>query len=81
MAVNMNSIGNYSAYSFNTTKAGKSSTQNTAPVKQEEINNEEKSFFAGMYPSKQNEIMEYYYYEKSGRMNGIAVGTNIDRRG
>lgn len=49
MAVNMNSIGNYSAYSFNTTKAGKSSTQNTAPVKQEEINNE-KSFFAGMYP-------------------------------
>lgn len=40
-----------------------------------------KKFFAEMYPAKQNEIMEYYYYEKSGRMNGIAVGTNIDRRG
>ncbi|HMN16847.1 MAG TPA: hypothetical protein PKD03_04475 [Ignavibacteriaceae bacterium] len=81
MAVTMNSIGNYSAYNFNTVKAGKSSTQNTASVKHEEINKEEKKFFAEIYPAKQNEIMEYYYYEKSGRMNGIAVGTNIDRRG
>ncbi|MDT3695794.1 MAG: hypothetical protein ROY99_05325 [Ignavibacterium sp.] len=81
MAVTMNSIGNYSAYNFKTTNAGKSFTKHPTSIKPEEINNEEKKFFAGMYPAKQSEIMEYYYYEKSGRMNGIAVGTNIDRRG
>ena len=47
----------------------------------ESINTDEKKFFAEMYPAKQTEIMEYYYYEKSGKMNGISVGTNIDRRG
>lgn len=81
MAVSMNSIGNYSAYNFNTSKAGKTTSKNNLPFNHEGINNEEKKFFAEMYPAKQNEIMEYYYYEKSGRMNGIAVGTNLDRRG
>ncbi len=49
--------------------------------KNDNINTDEKKFFAEMYPAKNSEIMEYYYYEKSGRMNGISVGTNLDRRG
>lgn len=81
MAVSMNSIGNYSAYGLNTARTSKSNVKNAAQSRNESINNDEKKFFAEMYPAKQTEIMEYYYYEKSGKMNGISVGTNIDKRG
>jgi hypothetical protein len=81
MAVSMNSIGNYSAYGLNNTKNSKTNIKSASLVQSESINPDEKKFFAEMYPAKQNEIMEYYYYERSGRMNGISVGTNIDRRG
>jgi hypothetical protein len=81
MAVSMNSIGNYSAYGLNNAKTNKTNVNNNAAAKSENINPDEKKFFAEMYPAKQNEIMEYYYYERSGKMNGISVGTNLDRRG
>jgi hypothetical protein len=81
MAVSINSIGNYSAYGLSNAKSSKATLKNSALEVSENINPDEKKFFAEMYPAKQNEIMEYYYYEKSGRMNGISVGTNIDRRG
>jgi hypothetical protein len=77
----MNSIGNYSAYGLNTARSNKTKIENASKSQNESINNDEKKFFAEMYPAKQTEIMEYYYYEKSGRMNGISVGTNLDRRG
>jgi hypothetical protein len=80
MAVSMNLIGNYSAYGLNNAKSNKTNIKN-AVAQSESINPDEKKFFAEMYPAKQNEIMEYYYYERSGKMNGISVGTNIDRRG
>lgn len=80
MAVSMNSVGNYSAYGLNHAKTSKTNVKN-AFAQGENINPDEKKFFAEMYPAKQNEIMEYYYYERSGRMNGISVGTNLDRRG
>lgn len=80
MAVSMNLIGNYSAYGLNNAKSNKTNIKNTV-AQSESINPDEKKFFAEMYPAKQNEIMEYYYYERSGRMNGISVGTNLDRRG
>ena len=81
MAVSMNSIGNYSAYGLNNAKGNKTNIKNAALVQSESINLDEKKFFAQMYPANQNEIMEYHYYERSGKMNGISVGTNIDRRG
>jgi hypothetical protein len=81
MAVSMNSIGNYTAYGLNNAKSNKANLNNAVADLSENINPDEKKFFAQMYPAKKNEIMEYYYYEKSGRMNGISVGTNIDRRG
>lgn len=81
MAVSMNSIGNYSAYGLNNAKSDKTHIKNAVTAQSENINPEEKKFFAEMYPAKQNEIMEYYYYERSGKMNGISVGTNIDKRG
>lgn len=81
MAVSMNSIGNYTAYGLNSARGNKANILNTAALQNESINNDEKKFFAEMYPTKQTEIMEYYYYEKSGKMNGISVGTNLDRKG
>jgi len=80
MAVGMNSIGNYSAYGLNAARQNKTVLAKTSESKSENINSDEKEFFAKMYPAKQTEIMEYYY-EKNGKMNGIALGTNIDRRG
>jgi hypothetical protein len=80
MAVSMNSIGNYSAYGLNNAKSNKTNIKDSV-AQSESINPDEKKFFAEMYPAKQNEIMEYYYYERSGKMSGISVGTNIDRRG
>lgn len=52
MAVSMNSIGNYSAYNFNTSKAGKSLSKNNASFNPEGINNEEKKVFCRDVPSK-----------------------------
>jgi len=79
MAVSMNLIGNYSAYGLNNAKSNKTNIKN-AVAQSESINPDEKKFFAEMYPAKQNEIMEYYYYERSGKMSGISVRTNIGRR-
>ena len=81
MTVSMNSVGNYTSYGLNSPKASKPNVKNDAVLKNDNINTDEKKFFAEMYPAKNSEIMEYYYYEKSGRMNGISVGTNLDRRG
>lgn len=80
MAVNLNPVGNYTPYGLNSNVNNKTNVKNTAVSQNENINSDEKKFFAGMYPAKKTEIMEYYY-EKSGRMNGISLGTNIDRRG
>lgn len=81
MTVSMNSVGNYTSYGLNSAKTSKPNVKNDAVLKNDNINTDEKKFFAEMYPAKNSEIMEYYYYEKSGRMNGISVGTNLDRRG
>lgn len=81
MAVTMNSVGNYSAYALSSAKNNRANVKSVSEIQPENINSEEKKFFADMYPANRTEIMEYYYYEKSGRMNGISLGTNLDRRG
>jgi hypothetical protein len=52
-----------------------------APVKSEKINNEEKNFFINLYPDNKKEIADYHFYQKSGKMSGVAVGSLFDRRG
>lgn len=48
---------------------------------QEVINNEEKQFFANLFPEKQTEVMNYNFYNRSGKVNNVAqLGTIIDRR-
>lgn len=48
---------------------------------QEVINNEEKQFFANLFPEKQAEVMNYNFYNRSGKVNNVAqLGSIIDRR-
>ncbi len=93
MGISINSIGNYNPYA---SKVGATTiTRKAASVKQTEaanvsINNiskqnvistKEKEFFAHLYPDNIASIMDYHYYQRSGEMSGVAVGSLIDRRG
>lgn len=80
MAVNMNSIGNYDAKSISNSFK-KINTKNQSTGAAENIDSEEKMFFAKLYPEKGNEIMNYSFYERTGKMNGVSVGTNFDKKG
>ncbi len=53
----------------------------TMPKKSEELSPEEKNFFINKYPEKKNDISDYHFYEKSGKMSGVNVGQLLDRRG
>lgn len=81
MAIDINSVGNYSLYGIKKPNNSNSIERKETHSNSDQLNIEEKKFFAKMYPSKQNEIMNHYFYEKSGKLKNISTGTNIDRRG
>jgi antitoxin component YwqK of YwqJK toxin-antitoxin module len=45
------------------------------------ISNEEKKFFAGLYPESKEDVMNYHFYHKNGKMQGVTLGTFFDKRG
>ena len=45
------------------------------------ISSEEKKFFAKLYPEKTDDVMNYHFYQKTGKMQGVALGTLFDKRG
>ncbi|HEX2869569.1 MAG TPA: hypothetical protein VHO03_21170 [Ignavibacteriales bacterium] len=47
----------------------------------EGISSEEKNFFINLYPENKKEITDYHFYQKSGKMSGVALGSLFDRRG
>jgi hypothetical protein len=81
MSLNLNSIGNYNTFSPASKGANLSVSEKKATQNSENVSGAEKKFFAEMYPSNKNEIMRYSFYERNGRMNGISIGANLDRRG
>ncbi len=57
---------------------------NTTTVQKEQlgtVTNEEKKFFAGLYPENKTDIMNYHFYHKNGKMQGVTLGTIFDKRG
>lgn len=45
------------------------------------INKEEKQFFAEMFPEKKSEVMDYNFYNRSGKVvNNLQIGSLLDRR-
>jgi hypothetical protein len=45
------------------------------------ISEEEKIFFAEMYPLNKDEILDYHYYRKTGKPSGIVLGSLFDKKG
>lgn len=78
MKVGMNNVGNYSpAYFKNASVKAETIREN----KSETVSNEEKKFFANMYPAQQEEILGYNFYNSKGKVAGMHVGSLFDRRG
>lgn len=45
------------------------------------ITDEEKKFFAEMYPEKKNEIINYQFYQRNGKVLSVAIGSTFDKKG
>ena len=89
MRIGLNPVGNYSPSNIsNTVKQAKAShvEKNAASkkvdlAKQDNLLPEEKDFFTKLYPQNKSEIADYHFYEKSGKLSGVKLGSLIDRRG
>jgi hypothetical protein len=81
MALNFNAIGNYSANAIKGNQKSFSGNTLNEVAGSDKINNSEKEYFANLYPSNKNEIMEYSFYGRKGKMSGVSIGINLDRRG
>ncbi len=96
MQISSNMSGNYNPYSFSrinqvqqgveargTSETVKASANRQQPQVQEPavISSDEKAFFEKLYPENINEIRNYHFYQKSGKMQGVTVGSLFDRRG
>jgi hypothetical protein len=78
MKISTNSIGNYNPFLINNQHKVNSAND---LAKNDAVTNEEKEFFAQLYPESKKEILEYHFYKSTGKMGGVALGTNFDRRG
>ncbi|MFA7288883.1 MAG: hypothetical protein WC055_08375 [Melioribacteraceae bacterium] len=77
MKIVPNQAGTYSLNNIRNTAQAKEKFSLTSP----EISGEEKKYFAEVYPQKQNEIMDYEFYNARGKTTGVSVGSLLDRRG
>ena len=75
MKIDSSVSGNYNVYAMQRAMRP-AQVANTATV-----TGEEKAFFVNMYPEQKTEIMDYHFYQRSGKMNGVSVGSMFDRRG
>ncbi len=95
MGIGINAVGNYSPHSIanpvKNAKVKQSSAGNTAAVTpntdkkaatmQDSLMPEEKDFFAKLYPDNKADVADYHFYERSGKLSGVKLGSLIDRRG
>ena len=84
MKITTNEFGNYSA------RINQRSVEQQKPVEVQQkvtkaelgkISKEEKKFFANLYPEKKEDVMNYHFYQKTGKMQGVTLGTLFDKRG
>ena len=81
MALSLNTIGNYSPFTVKANQQNISAKASKTVATTENMSNVEKEYFADMYPSSKPEIMDYSFYGRTGKMGGVSIGINIDRRG
>jgi hypothetical protein len=89
MKISMNNVGNYTPGMKTSTDVSQKfniDTNNDLKTKSTEttdsaVTTEEKNYFMDLYPENINEIADYHFYQKSGKMSGVKIGSLIDRRG
>jgi len=80
MKVTSETIGNYSINSIRA-KKNISASRRAESVHTDTINQNEKDFFMKLYPENKEEIMDFHFYGRSGKMSGVNLGKLIDKRG
>ncbi len=80
MKIATNMIGNYTPHRVGSAVQTQQSTsvKMTAP---EKVTGDEKQFFTQLYPDDKEEIMDHHFYNRRGKMAGVAVGSLFDKRG
>jgi hypothetical protein len=83
MKIESNVIGNYGpAVNKNLISNSLPQGSLTDNVKKDaKLSVDEKKFFAGLYPENVKEVMDYHFYEKSGKLSGVTLGSMFDRKG
>ena len=81
MKIVTNAIGNYSPSNIKSTNNVISAQKSSETKDSSKITKEEKDFFKKLYPENKQEIIDYHFYQKSGKMAGVTVGSLIDKRG
>jgi hypothetical protein len=87
MKIDSNVIGNYTLTSLRNinnpakTAEVKKAAQANGITNKPEVSNDEKKFFAELYPEKKSEIMDYHFYQKSGKTSGVTKGSLFNKRG
>ncbi len=81
MKITTNAIGNYNPYKIKNVKANVPSNKVNQVKANTKITNAEKDFFTKLYPNSKEEIVDYHFYQRTGKMNGVSVGSLFDRRG
>ena len=84
MKITTNDFGNYTAKLSRTAQTPKAEQTNTAEIQKQKlgtVTSEEKKFFAGLYPENKEDVMNYHFYHKNGKMQGVSLGTIFDKRG
>jgi len=81
MRISTNSVGNYKPVIAQRNNQIKK-TEEAQKIKLDaKISNDEKKFFQKLYPQQKEEINNYHFYNKSGRKNGVSLGSLFDKRG
>lgn len=83
MKIENNIIGNYRPIIRNNQSLSNNSTaESLEKVKDDvKLSSNEKKYFAKLYPENAKDVMEYHFYEKNGKMSGVKLGSNFDKRG
>ncbi len=89
MRISTNMIGNYNPQvSTGNVKHAKANTippkveaKNTSNKVETSLSQDEKKYFIDLYPQNKNEITGYHFYQKSGKMSGVKIGSMFDKRG
>jgi len=81
MKISTNNIGNYAPKHVPQIQSKTKPAMVQTEIRSEKITADEKNFFIQMYPQNKTEIADYHFYEKSGKMSGVSLGSLFDKRG